>query len=100
MWDCEIKVPGLLGDCEDKRERLSKYGPTVLEPNRIYWMTDRTPHEALPLPEDTYRQYFRLVTENVSVWYDQHSTANPLGVVPPSTVRVISENKFNDYVLK
>ena len=90
----------MLGDCEDKRERLSKYGPTLLEANRIYWMTDRTPHEAVPLAQDTYRQYFRLVTEDVGVWYDQHSTANPFGVVPPENVRIISESKFADYLLK
>lgn len=100
VWDCQIKVPGLLGDCEDKRERLAKYGPTLLEANRIYWITDRTPHESVPLAQDTYRQYFRLVTENVGVWYEQHSTTNPLGVVPPDNVRIIHDNKFADFLLK
>jgi molecular chaperone GrpE (heat shock protein) len=34
------------------------------------------------------------VTSKVSVWYSEHSTPNPLGVWPPHTVRIISDNKF------
>ena len=100
VWDCQIKTPGLLGDCEDKRERLAKYGPTLLDANRLYWMTDCTPHEAMPLAVGTYRQYFRLVTERVGVWYEQHSTANPLGVRPPEGVQIITESKFDNFLLK
>ena len=44
--------------------------------------TDTTAHESLPVDEDTYRQYFRFVTSAVSVWYENHSTKNPLGIVP------------------
>jgi hypothetical protein len=35
---------------------------THLLPDAIYWMTDRTPHESLPLQASTLRQYFRLAT--------------------------------------
>ena len=90
-----MKQPGLLGDCEEIRELISEYGPTRLEANRLYWITDRTPHESLPLAQDTYRQFFRLVTEKVDVWYEQHSTPNPLGVVPPAGVKIITESKFH-----
>ena len=34
------------------------------------------------------------MTSKVSVWYSEHSTPNPLGVVPPHTVRIISNDKF------
>ena len=95
VWDCCVKQPGLLGDCEEIRELISEYGPTRLEANRLYWITDRTPHESLPLAQDTYRQFFRLVTEKVDVWYEQHSTPNPLGVVPPAGVKIITESKFH-----
>lgn len=95
VWNCGVRRPGLLGDCEELRDRITpKYGPSIVEPNRIYWITDRTPHEALPLPDGGYRQFFRLVTEKVDVWYDQHSTPNPFGVTPPESCRIISENKF------
>jgi hypothetical protein len=94
VWDCCLKTPGVLGDCEDLRSRLSAYGPTMLEANRLYWITDRTPHEALPTQESGYRQFLRVVTEKVDVWYEQHSTPNPLGVVPPPECKIITENKF------
>jgi hypothetical protein len=48
----------------------------------------------LPLNCPTHRQFFRLVTEGVNVWYAKHSTPNPLGIVPPDNVRIIEEDKF------
>ena len=40
------------------------------------------------------RQYFRLVTSEVSVWYEEHSTPNPIGIKPPDSVKIIKGNKF------
>ena len=104
VWDCRInkkdgrEVIGHLGDIE----HLRKYLPTtedkekILTPNRICWLTDRTPHEVLPAEETGYRQYFRLVTSNVSIWYQQHSTANPTGIVPDATkTTIITNTKFD-----
>ena len=56
VWDAEITVEdiGVLGDCEAHRERLGR-GRT-LGAHELWWMTDRTPHESLPLPAGTYRQ--------------------------------------------
>ena len=64
-----------------------------LFPNTIYWMTDRTPHEALPVEAGTHRQYFRLVTSDISVWYRFHSTANPKVAVPDG-IQIIEGSKF------
>jgi hypothetical protein len=61
-------------------------------PSTLYWMTDRTPHESLPVSSSRYRQFFRLVSDEVSVWWAQHSTANPLGVQPGC--RVLTHSKF------
>eukprot|EP01060_Flectonema_neradi_P025983 TRINITY_DN3482_c1_g2_i3.p1 TRINITY_DN3482_c1_g2~~TRINITY_DN3482_c1_g2_i3.p1 ORF type:complete len:264 (+),score=47.84 TRINITY_DN3482_c1_g2_i3:499-1290(+) len=69
---------------------------TTMKPNTMYWFTDRTPHESLPLSEDTYRQYFRLVSEDISIWFADHSTPNPLGTVPPPEVTILKGNKFED----
>mmetsp|Transcript_2828 Transcript_2828/g.7161 ORF Transcript_2828/g.7161 Transcript_2828/m.7161 type:complete len:93 (-) Transcript_2828:223-501(-) len=55
-----------------------------------------TPHESLPLRAGTARQYFRLVTREVLIWYTQHSTPNPLGIHPPEDVRLVHFNKFKD----
>jgi len=79
------------GSCEHLRNIL---GPgTKLETNELIWMTDRTPHEALPQTCPGYRQFFRVVTSKVSHWFSQHSTPNPLVGLPDHVV-VIDENKF------
>jgi len=50
----------------------------------------------LPVPQRVFRQFFRLVTANVSLWYKNHSTANPLGVKPdPRTTHVVVGDKFS-----
>ena len=57
----------------------------------------RTPHESLPLREATFRQFFRIVTSNVSLWYRDHSTPNPLGVEPdPEITRTVVGDKFSE----
>ena len=56
----------------------------------------RTPHESLPLQERTFRQFFRLVTSEVSVWYKDHSTPNPLDITPdPAVTKTVIGNKFS-----
>ena len=97
-WNCGIdpSAVGPLGDIEHLRFLLPGTGE-VLDPGQLYWITDRTPHESLPLKERTYRQFFRLVTADVSLWYKDHSTANPLGVEPdPGITKIVVGNKFSD----
>lgn len=94
VWDAYISSPGVLGDCEDCRAGLGE--PHLLLADTLYWITDGTPHEALPLTCAAERQFFRVVTAEVGIWYSQHSTANPLGVVPPDSVRIFEGNKFDD----
>lgn len=53
-----------------------------MEASRMYWMTDRTPHEALPSMFSGPRQFFRLVSNDVDGWWKTHSTANPPGHSP------------------
>ena len=62
---------------------------------KMVWITDCTLHESLPLKAGTSRQYFRLVTSEVSVWYADHSTPNPLGIKPPENVKIVHGNKFD-----
>lgn len=88
-------IPGIVdrhGGCEHLRNYL---GPgTKLRAGQVVWMTDRTPHEALPQEESGYRQFFRVVTSHVSHWFAQHSTPNPL-VPIPDNVLIVNENKFD-----
>ncbi|KAI9364019.1 hypothetical protein DFJ73DRAFT_792773 [Zopfochytrium polystomum] len=77
----------------------------TLPAHEIAWMTDRTPHESLPPPVGetgeggkpvVFRQYFRLVTSAVTVWYAAHSTRNDeCGVAPPTPdVRIVEGDKL------
>ena len=97
VWDCQImndNCIGHLGDIEHLRSLLPE--SEVMKPNCLYWLTDRTPHESLPLKNKTHRQFFRLVTSEVSLWFEEHSTKNPLGVVPdPKITSIVKGSKFN-----
>ncbi|KAI9312049.1 hypothetical protein DFJ73DRAFT_787836 [Zopfochytrium polystomum] len=53
------------GDSGDEHGASSR---KTLAAHELVWMTDRTPHEALPTRKRVFRQFFRLVTSNVTVW--------------------------------
>ena len=63
-----------------------------MKPSTLYWMTDKTPHEALPSKANTHRQFFRLVSDEISLWFAQHNTPNPLGILPNCPITQV--NKF------
>jgi hypothetical protein len=90
VWDTFVKKPGELGSCEHLRDELGPGHPMFA--GELWWITDRTPHEALPIAAGTHRQYFRFVTNQLSMWYSQHNTPNPLGIQPDCAVS--HENKF------
>ena len=97
-WNCSVEQEaiGHYGDIEHLRSVLPGEGE-VLEPGQLYWITDKTPHESLQLKQRTYRQFFRIVTCDVSLWYKDHSTANPLGVEPdPDVTKIVIGNKFSE----
>jgi len=49
------------------------------------------------LKKGAFRQFFRLVTSQVSLWYADHSTPNPLGVKPdPAITRIVVGDKFSE----
>ena len=97
IWDCQITKDDLIGEMGDI-EHLREFLPNaeMMTKNHLYWFTDTTPHESLPLEKGTYRQFFRLVTSQVSFWYEDHSTKNPLGVVPdPNITMIVAGSKFD-----
>jgi len=90
------EVIGKHGSIEHMRHLLPEELAHTLEANRMYWMTDRTPHESLPLRRGAYRQFFRLVMSDVSLWYEDHSTPNPKGVKPDARItKIVRGNKFS-----
>ena len=96
VWDALVdsSVPGIVdkgGGCEYLRDWIGT--STTLRANELIWMTDRTPHEALPQLESGTRQFFRLVMPYVSHWYANHSTENPKCPLPDH-VKKIDGDKF------
>lgn len=93
-WDVHVDAPGHMGDCEVLRFALTREPLIEMRAGELWWMTDRCPHESMPMLIDgVYRQWFRLVTHHVDAWYAAHSTPNPLGVEPLG--QVIKEDKFS-----
>lgn len=86
VWDEFIEERDAHGGCSPKTIGLK------MKPSTLYWMTDRTPHQALSSEIGTKRQFFRLVSDEISVWYSQHNTKNPTGVVP--NCEIVDFNKF------
>jgi|SRR5690606_15041933 len=64
----------------------------VADPNTMYWLTDRTPHESLQSQVEGERQFFRLVADKISMWWEQHSTPNPFGIMPNAPI--VKTSKF------
>lgn len=93
VWDALVdkSAPNSQGGIEHLRPFLGE--GHKLKAGELVWMTDRTPHEALPQEVDGYRQFFRLVTSEISIWYAAHCTPNP-SVPLPDSVKVTHENKF------
>lgn len=91
-WDTHIEAPGTMGDCEHLRGNLDVGESILMQRNGLYWLTDSVPHESMPLMPGTFRQWFRLVTHEIDLWYKKHSTPNPFGVVPGC--RIVDVNKF------
>jgi len=84
-------------DPENRPAREGSSTARCVGAGELVWMTDRTPHESLPLRAGTRRQYFRLVTGPVSGWFERHSTRNPAvsdADLARAGVVVIREDKF------
>ena len=80
VWDYHVDTPGLMGDCS---HLIDSFGaPYSLKSNELVWLTDSCPHESRIIEKDCNRQWFRLVTSEVGIWYSKHSTANRLGIKP------------------
>ena len=101
IYPCQINNPQEVSDKHGGIEHMREYLPKgeLLKANELCWFTDTTPHESLPLkpinPDDkfVYRQFLRIVSGRISVWYSQHNTPNPSGLLPDCPIS--DDNKFN-----
>ena len=105
IWDAKIKCDKSnhykeIVDSDGRLEHVKPYlgQSTVLKGRTVYWITDRTPLETLPsYRTQSYFQCFQLVTHQVSFWFEEFSTENPLGVVPDSKITKHVRNINRDY---
>ena len=99
IWDCKIKDDfiGVGGNIESYRELLDESCSYTNTTNELCMISDCTPHEALPVKEDCFRQFFRIVVGDVDVWYNLHSTENELGIKPDPKTKIININKLNPH---
>lgn len=103
VWNCQLHDPQAHvirrhGSIEHCRRLLGKPSK-LLQAGEIIWMTDHTPHESLPMPYTSQRQFFRLVVGNVSAWFTEHNTPNPLGYQPNTHDPEMQLIRTNKYVL-
>jgi hypothetical protein len=94
VWETEIEEPGPLGNCEHLRGDLGE--SITLKAGELIWLKDSCPHESLPAKTPGTRQFFRVVTSQIALWYTEHSTPNPLGVTPPESVKLVTGSKFDN----
>jgi len=98
VWNAGILNPEQIvdhgGNIDHLRQVLGK--PKLIKKGEIWWIQDNTPHESLLLKQATpqYRQFFRIVSPELSVWYSAHSTENKIGIKPGPNTKIIHENKF------
>jgi tetratricopeptide (TPR) repeat protein len=104
VWNCSVVDPEAIGPggdvehlrywIEKKHEKGTREVVRTPGAGELVWMHDRVPHASLPLGEEddnpheivtgadgqpvVRRQFFRLVAGEVSVWYDAHSSRNPV----------------------
>lgn len=76
IWDEIIEERDKFGGCSVKTQGQK------MQENMLYWLTDKTPHEALPSKENFKRQFIRIVSNDISVWFSKHNTPNPKGIQP------------------
>jgi hypothetical protein len=89
IYDGAIPVSGPGGEVTE--DQLGGLDSLLMDDSTLYWIHDRTPHASLPVSGN--RQFFRMVTSEVSVWFADHSTVNPLGIAPRG--RIIHGSKFS-----
>ena len=87
------------GNIEHMREFLPNAAKNcwngMMEPDKVYRITERTPLDNLPLKKQTKVQFFRITTSKVPFWCQDHYTASPLGVLPdPRITDIVSDGKI------
>lgn len=82
VWNKQIMSDNSHGTIKGLREDAS----FILCPNKMYRISDRTPHESLCALSSYTRQWIRIVADKISVWFEQHNTPSPFGVLPNAFV--------------
>ena len=105
IWNAKIKCDKSKGykeivDNSGEMEHIKPYlgEPTTLRGNAVYWITDRTPLKMFPPNcNESYFQYFQIVTSQVSYWFEEFSTSNPFDVFPDKEMTEYISSRPNDF---
>lgn len=102
VYNCALEdyLIGKQGNCEHLRPYLDQLVSNghmkkmcSSRAGTIYWISDVTPHESLPVKQDCKRQFIRIVGPKLGVWLEDHCTKNPLVNVP---IQIVKGNKFEN----
>ncbi len=77
--------PGPNGDCAHLADEADLRRAVTLEPGVIYLCGPLTVHEALPMAQDTVRQFCRVSFPSDAPWYEGY-TKNPIGILPTGAI--------------
>lgn len=84
VWLGEIPgEPGPDGDCSHLE--LDPDAAQILQPRSLWWCDSLCVHEAIPMAEDTKRQFMRISMPSTCPWYEGY-TENPLGIQPTGPI--------------
>lgn len=77
--------PGPNGDCSALAEQCGENSAVILRAGTVYQCGPLTVHEAIPMQEDTHRQFVRVSMPSNAPWYEGY-TENPMGVMPTGPI--------------
>lgn len=77
--------PDADGDCSHLADELEPDSAFALQARQWYWCSPMTVHEAIPMRNDTRRQFCRVSFPSTAPWHIGY-TENPLGIMPTGPI--------------
>ena len=99
IQDGRLSLPLVHSDGECNELLVNIFKKTeLLDKDTLYLLNEFTPHQSLPVTEETPRQLFRLTVGNIQEWREGECTMNPSVEVPESIfVKHVEYYPFNGY---
>jgi len=72
------------GDCSNIAHECGE--AKLIKSNQLWWCSPTCVHEALEMPEDTFRQFCRVSMPSTAPWHEGY-TPSPFGVLPTGPIK-------------